>query len=101
MKSSRYNILIELPEGKKLAFNSVTAALAEIDAETLPRFERLLQAPERTESTAEDELRQQMYYERFLCADCLDEVSEHDKRTSEQRQSQQAFFLTIAPTLAC
>lgn len=101
MKSSRYNILVELPGGKKLAFNSVTAALAEIDAETLPRFERLLRAPELTESPADDELRQQMNYARFLCADSLDEVSEQEQRNSEQRQSQQAFFLTVAPTLAC
>lgn len=101
MKSSRYNILIELPGGKKLAFNSVTAALAEIDADTLPRFERLLRAPELAESAADNELREQMNYARFICADGLDEVSGQERRNSEQRQSHQTFFLTIAPTLAC
>jgi len=101
MKPSRYNLLIDLPFGRQLAFNSATAALAEIDEETLPRFLRLLNSHGVPTSEEEIKLLEQMRYARFLCPDSQDEVAEQQERDKIQRRSPSTFFLTIAPTLAC
>ncbi len=101
LKPSRYNFFVDLPSGRKLAFNGSTAALAEIDEETLPRFLRLLESYGKTESQADVELLDQMKYARFLCPANHDEVSELQVRDKQQRQTKSTFFLTIAPTLAC
>lgn len=101
LKPSRYNYFVDLPSGGQLAFNAATAALAEIDQETLPRFNRLLESQGLPSSEADSELLEQMKYARFLCPESHDEVSEQRDRDRLQRQSQSTFFLTIAPTLAC
>ena len=101
LKPSRYNLLVDLASGRKLAFNGATAALAEIDEETIPRFLRLLKSPHRAENSTEVELVEQMKYARFLCPAEHDEVAELQSRDRQQRQSKSTFFLTIAPTLAC
>lgn len=101
LKPSRYNLLIDLTSGRKLAFNGATAALAEIDEETLPRFLRLLRSPAQLENSTDVELVEQMKYARFLCPAAHDEVAEIQARDKQQRHSKSTFFLTIAPTLAC
>ncbi len=101
LKPSRYNFFVDLPSKRKLAFNGATAALAEIDEETLPRFLRLLESPGTTENSEDVELLEQMKFARFLCPASLDEVSELQGRDKQQRQTKSTFFLTIAPTLAC
>lgn len=84
-----------------MAFNGGTAALAEIDVATLPRFQRLLRAPETAVSDQDRELLAQMQYARFLCADDVDEVEEQRQRNDEQKRFGKTFFMTIAPTLGC
>jgi uncharacterized protein len=101
LKPSRYNKFVDLPSGRLLAFNGATAALAEIDEETLPKFLRLLATRGAQVFQSDAELLGQMQYARFLCPDELDEVEEQRRRNEEQKQSRSTFFLTIAPTLAC
>ncbi len=101
LKPSRYNVMIDLPAGRQLVFNSVTAALAEIDEETLPRFLRLLKSPDSIQSDSDTELLEQMKYAHFVCPAECDEVVEQKNRNEVQRRSHTTFALTIAPTLAC
>ncbi len=101
LKPSRYNTFIDLPSGRKLAFNAATAALAEIDEQTLPRFLRLLNSHGVIESEADAQLLDQMKYARFLCPESMNELGEQQERDQAQRRSNSTLFLTIAPTLAC
>ena len=101
LKPSRYNILIDLPEGGQLAFNSASAALAEIDEKTLPQFQRLLDSPNSILSESDSALLENMKYARFVCPAGSDEVTDQKDRNELQRHSRSTLILTIAPTLAC
>jgi len=101
MKASRFNIFIDTADGKKLAFNSASAALAEITADKYPIIERLL----RKNSTPQSEEEKQ-YYEilvnaGYLVDENIEEVSSLQDENRSQRLSRDTLFLTIAPTLAC
>lgn len=101
MKSSRYNLLINLESGGLLAFNGASAALAEIDTETRNRFEQLLNGKISPVTEGDRQLLEQMRFARFICPADSDEVAEIKQRDTDQRRSLSTLSLTIAPTLAC
>ncbi len=67
LKQSRYNFFFDGNEGAKLAFNSMTAALAEIEPEKWPVIQKFLENPnQEPENETEKELLEQLKYGGFL-----------------------------------
>jgi len=101
MKPSQFNIFIHLGDGRKLAFNSSTAALAEIDPDKYPVIEKILASPSQLDSDEEKELAHQLRLGKFLIEDETDEIAQLKVSNRMQRFGRDAFSLTVAPTLAC
>lgn len=101
LKASRYNLLFPLEDGTRLAFNAATAALASIDAETLPSVVRLLQEPTCVKNSTEETLLQSLVAGGYLVPEKQDEREELWESHRRGRTENTTFFLTVAPTLAC
>ncbi len=101
MKPSRYNVFFRSKNGATLAFNSASAALAEILPENLPAIQRLLNQPDTVHSDEERAFRSALDEGRYLVPDQLDELTALKIRNRSQRFGNQTLMLTIAPTLAC
>ena len=101
MKPSRYNIIIDAGDGRKLAFNSATAALAEIDPETFSRITSIFTDPSTVDHAANRVLVKHLRRGGFLVEKDLDEVASLRMLNRMRRTGNTTFFLTIAPTLAC
>lgn len=100
MKPSRYNILVRSHNGTTLAFNSASAALAEILPDKLPIVHRLLS--DQTAHTEEErEYLTALTDGRYLIPQHLDELVALKIRNRAQRFGHQTLMLTIAPTLSC
>jgi uncharacterized protein len=101
MKPSRYNIFIRSHNGATLAFNSASAALAEILPEKLPIIQRLLADPSSAKTDEEKEYLAALFEGRYLIPDSGDEVTSFKVNNRTHRFGNRALLLTIAPTLAC
>ncbi|TFH65576.1 MAG: SPASM domain-containing protein [Candidatus Zixiibacteriota bacterium] len=101
MKSSRYNLFLDIEEGKKLAFNGVSAALAEIEADKFPIIQKILDDPSSAETAEEKSLFSALRHGKYLIDGDTDELTALKVRSRRQRFSKNAYLLTIAPTLAC
>lgn len=101
MKPSRYNLFFRSKNGATLAFNSASAALAEILPENLPAIQRLLDQPDSAQTDEERAFRSALDEGRYLVPDQLDELTALKIRNRSQRFGNQTLMLTIAPTLAC
>lgn len=101
LKPSRYNRIIPLDDGVRLAFNATTAALSEIDPETYPVVSRLLERPDSARSPQENEILDHLIEGRYLVPAGEDERSLLKTKNRLHRSSNPVFFLTIAPTLGC
>lgn len=102
IKTSNYNIIFE-HKSKKLAFNSVTCALAEVN----DTFFRLLNEIEGNnfyeENLNEEDLKifKNMKKGGFIVDDCLDEIEFLKFKSYKGRFNTDSLRLTIAPTFAC
>lgn len=100
MKKSRYNYFFE-HDGVKLAFNSMSCALAEIDN----RFERLYDSIEtvyREDLGAEERnLLDDMMAGLYVVSDDTDELDRIKFRNYQGKYSTDSCSLVIAPTMAC
>ncbi len=102
MKSSNYNILFD-HNGKKLAFNSMTCALAEVN----DKFFRLLNEIEHNnfheENLSEEDLSvlENMKKGGFITDDCFDEIEFLKFKSYQGKFKTDSLGLTIAPTFAC
>lgn len=101
MKPSRYNRWITHPGSSRLLFNSRSAALVEIEPESVDIISRLLATPESAANDTEREYVENLVYGKFLVPDEIDELAHLKAHNREQRFISPTFFLTIAPTLAC
>ena len=101
MKPSRYTILFPSDNGATLAFNSASAALAEILPENLATIQRLLNDPSSAHTDQEQTFRDALIEGRYLVPDRLDELTALKIRNRSQRFGCQSLLLTIAPTLSC
>ena len=101
MKQSRYNIFVDADDGKKLAFNSASAALAEIEADKYPTIQRILNDPTTASTEEERQYYAALCHGKYLIDDETDELVTLMVRNRQQRFSKADFSLTIAPTLAC
>jgi uncharacterized protein len=101
MKPSHYNHIFEIEDGKTLLYNSASGALAEIDAESRPRLDRLLSRAGEAETDQDKELFDGLIEGGYLIDDKIDEPSLMKARSRRQKIEGATFSLTIAPTLAC
>ena len=102
MKASRYNRVAAV-EGaaSRLLFNSRSAALAQVDADSWQQIEALLADPAGAVTPQQRELLEQLTYGQYLVPDELDEVAALRADNRRLRTDGKTFFLTIAPTLSC
>ncbi|CDZ23316.1 radical SAM protein [[Clostridium] cellulosi] len=101
MKPSRFNLIFDYC-GKKIAFNSMTCALAEVDDD----FFRILDAVKTNHDISntqvqDGQLIQKMKDGGFIIDDDFDEISFLKYRSYQSKFGSTGLGLTIAPTLAC
>ncbi len=101
LKPSRYNFFYDIEDGKALAFNSATGAMAEVDRESYPRIKNLLADCRLADSLEYRDLRKSLLEGGFLVEESVDEISALEKESLRERCNDKSFILTIAPTLAC
>ncbi len=102
LKQSRYNFFFDGDGGAKLAFNSMTAALAEIEPDKWPIIQKLLDDPNRAPlNETEKELLEQLKYGGFLIDEDFDEIAYLKVMNRMARFSRDSLGLTICPTLNC
>ena len=102
LKQSRYNLFFDGDRGARLAFNSMTAALAEIEPEKWPVIQAFLDNPNREPlNETEKELLEQLKYGGFLIDQDFDEIAYLKVMNRMTRFSKDSLGLTICPTLNC
>lgn len=102
MKASRYNRIAGVADpDARLIFNGASAALAEVDSQTLPIIHRLLRDPASARSDQDHELVEALQFGHFLVEDDLDEIAALRCQNRQSRTANSTLLLTIAPTLAC
>ena len=102
MKKSKYNLIFDYNE-KKLAFNSITCALAIVDDNFLDILkkieEKTLVENECSKETLE--LIENMKGGGFVIDDCFDELEFLRFKNCQGKFNTDRFSLTIAPTFSC
>jgi len=102
LKQSRYNFFFDGEGGVKLAFNSMTAALAEIEPDKWPMVQAFLENPNREpENETERDLLENLKYGGFLIDEDFDEIAYLKVMNRMTRFSKESLGLTICPTLNC
>lgn len=101
MKVSKYNRIINAPDGKLLAFNSATCALAVVENDFMDIIDNIkcINLDESTDATKE--LINEMMEGNFIVDDELDELKMIKYRNYSGKFIQGSFGFVIAPTLAC
>lgn len=101
MKKSKYNKIIKLENGKTIAFNSLTCALAEVDEEFLNVLENIENIDTDNISGKMKELVDDMSEGNFITQNETDELKLIKYRNYSGKFSNHGLGLVIAPTLAC
>src|SRR5512140_3291306 len=101
MKPSRFNIFLQHENGSTLAFNSASAALAEIEPKNYPIIQRLLRDPSSVSNDEEKQYLGALIDGHYLIEDPIDELELLKVRNRRQRFGSTVVMMTIAPTLAC
>lgn len=96
MKVSRYNLIFE-HEDKKLAFNSSSCALAEVDED----FLRVLSHCEEIDSNDDSELIKNMKAGNYIVEDGCDELEQLKMLNYMGKFGSKGLGLVLAPTLSC
>ncbi|ENK1243689.1 radical SAM/SPASM domain Clo7bot peptide maturase [Clostridium sporogenes] len=101
MKKSKYNKIIKLEDGKTIAFNSVTCALAEVDQDFLNVLENIENIDVENLDEKTKELVENMSEGNYIVHDEMDELKLLKYRNYNGKFSSSGLGLVIAPTLAC
>lgn len=100
MKKSKYNYFFEY-ENKKLGFNSMSCALAEIDESFDKLYENIENINYEMLTQEEQELLDSMVQGNYVVSDAMDEIATLKFRNNKGKFSTDFLSLVIAPTLAC
>ncbi|MCL1790202.1 MAG: SPASM domain-containing protein [Peptococcaceae bacterium] len=100
MKKSRYTYLLDVDD-RKVAFNSMTCAMAEVDDEFINMFDRIEEIREDEISEGEGELIGNMIYGGYVVPEAINELDLVKLRNYSGRFSVDFLSLIIAPTLEC
>ncbi|MEO3947847.1 radical SAM/SPASM domain Clo7bot peptide maturase [Gorillibacterium sp. CAU 1737] len=101
MKVSRYNMFWTLEDGTKLAFNSMTCALAEVNEDFLSMLDRAPELDYEGLAGEEKDLVDQMLLGNYILKDSFDELKVIKYRHFAGKFNSDSLGLTIAPTLSC
>ncbi|WP_430885012.1 radical SAM/SPASM domain Clo7bot peptide maturase [Fusibacter sp. JL216-2] len=101
MKKSNYNKVWKLKNGKTLAFNSMTCALAEVDEKFLDIYENFDSIDFDNLSDDQANMIDQMKEGHFVIDNDLDEIKQIEFRHYKGKYGNNGLGLTLAPTLAC
>jgi uncharacterized protein len=101
MKASKYNLILDTDDGKKIAFNSTSCALAEVDED----FFDVLNNPDKINpeeaAPKRKQLIESMLQGNYLVNDALDELKMIKYKHLNGKYSNSGFGLTVALTMAC
>ncbi len=101
MKTSKYNFFWEEENGKKVAFNSMTCGLAEVNDDFFKILENIESLDIDTLNQEQKELIENMKLGNFIVDKKLDELKYLKFRHFQGKFSGGGLGLTIAPTLDC
>ncbi len=101
MKASKYNMFWTLEDGTKIAFNSMTCALAEIDDNFMEVLDNIENINMDELNDEKKKLVEDMLMGNFIIKDSFDELKVIKYRHFAGKFNSDALGLTIAPTLAC
>jgi len=101
MKQSRFNLFFENDEKIKIAFNSMSCALAEVDDKFFNILNNLKHMKFDALNHEEAELVQEMKDGRFIIDDEFDEVKNLEFSFNSAKFKEKNLSITIAPTLQC
>ncbi len=105
MKASQFNFFTAASEGRRIAFNAVTCALAKIDDEYFNEY-CLIEEGEETKSTSDpikrNEIHQALVKGGFIFpGEALEEIDFISFAYNKRKYSDEILKLTVAPTLDC
>lgn len=101
MKASKYNFIWDLENGNKLAFNSMSCGLAEVNDEFLEILENVEKIKYEELKGAKKELVDNMLLGNFIVHDYIDELKMLKFKHYQGKFGRNGLGLTIAPTLNC
>jgi uncharacterized protein len=100
MKASMYNQFWSI-DNKKVAYNSLTNALAEVDDQFVSVLNNIQEINYEEAQESQKKLLNEMLRGNFIVQDIINEKKIIDFRLNSQKYSNNGLFLTIAPTLEC
>ncbi|MCA9692819.1 MAG: TIGR04463 family radical SAM/SPASM RiPP maturase [Myxococcales bacterium] len=95
---SRYTIMTPLLRGRSLAYNSLSGALAVMEAHDRDAYDRV---GERRVLPTDEESITQLAYGGFIVDEATDELEIIRRQYNAHRYDMSTMILTVAPTLAC
>lgn len=101
MKQSMYNHLYPIGDDKKIIFNAMSCALAEVDESFFKIYDQLGQLEEAEMTEEQKEMYDGMKKAHFIVDKRMDEVQQVKFRHLKGKYGNFGLGLTIAPTLAC
>ncbi|KNF07894.1 hypothetical protein CLPU_11c00630 [Gottschalkia purinilytica] len=101
MKKSKYNKIWTMDNGVKIAFNSMSCALAEIDDSFMEIYNNIENISVSQLDEDKKQLLNQMEEGHYIIDDELDELKQIKFRHYKGKYENNGLGLTIAPTLAC
>lgn len=101
MKASKYNFIWDMENGKKIAFNAITCALAEVDDDFMNILENVDNIKYEQLEGKKLELVNSMLEGSYIYHDPYDEFKVLKHTHLEQKFNKNVMSLTIAPTLEC
>ncbi len=101
MKASKYNIFWDLDNSKKIAFNSMTCALAEVDDSFFNILNNIRNLVYEELTEEQKELVDNMLLGNYIVKDEINELKKIKFRHFAGKFSEERLTLVIAPTLSC
>jgi len=101
MKASKYNIILTMDDGTKIAFNSMTCALAEINEDFIEIIEKIDSLQYEKLDAKQKLLVDKMLEGNYIVHDNIDELKLIKYKHLSGKFNNESLGLTIAPTLSC
>jgi uncharacterized protein len=101
MKTSRYNLILTTEDGRKIAFNSTTCALAEVDAAFFEVLDTIGTVDPEKADASQKELIEMMRQGNYIVDDAVDELKILQYQHLSGKYSNYTLGLTVALTLGC
>jgi uncharacterized protein len=101
MKASKYNLILDTEDGRKIAFNSTTCALAEVDDDFLDVLDNIDKINFEDTDAKRKQLIQSMIEGNYIVDDAVDELKVIKYQHLSGKFSDYSLGLTVALTLGC